>query len=227
LIRTRQVRLRLSKSQFHHCQQLSVESAKVWNAVKNFFWRTYRKKGIWLSESSLKRYVGSRFNLHSQTIQAIVEKFCDNLKTARTLRKDNPDKKCRQSLHFFRYPYKNKNWFCVHWKKSAIKVAHRDIHLSNGKGRQGIIFKLSSCLSNCHPNTVELIWRNGYWLSITLEVEGKQQILGFNTAAVDMFASLTDAWRFAGLTELPAKSMLLPLLMVKKLKSFLVENFAQ
>jgi putative transposase len=36
------------------------------------------------------------------------------------------------------------------------------------------------------PNCVELIWRNGYWLSVTLDVEGKQQVLGFSTAAVDM-----------------------------------------
>jgi len=82
MIRPRQIRLKLDKSTFQHCQQLSQESAHVWNTAKNFFWRTYRKKGIWLSESSLKRYVVGRFSLHSQSIQAIVEKFCDNLKTA-------------------------------------------------------------------------------------------------------------------------------------------------
>ncbi|MBM3236243.1 IS200/IS605 family element transposase accessory protein TnpB [Candidatus Poribacteria bacterium] len=188
MLRPRQVRLKLNKSQFQHCQKLSQESAHVWNSVKNFFWRTYRKKGIWLSESSLKRYVNGKFALHSQTVQAIVEKFCDNLKTARTLRcrrrhrtdashAENPD---------IRYPYKTKNWFCVHWKSSAIQVSSRYIYLSNGKGRQGIVFKLPTKLSNCQPRTIELIWRNGYWLSITLEMEGKQQVLGANTAAVDM-----------------------------------------
>jgi len=40
MIRPRQVRLKLNKSQFQHCQKLSQESAKVWNTVKNFFWRT-------------------------------------------------------------------------------------------------------------------------------------------------------------------------------------------
>jgi putative transposase len=182
MIRPRQVRLKLSKSQFQHCQQLSQESAKVWNAVKNFFWRTdpsqaQDKKGIWLSESSLKRYIGGRFSLHSQSIQAVIEKFCDNLKTAHTLRKEN------SSIH---YPYKTKNWFCVHWKNSAIKVNGRYIYLSNGKGRQGIVFKLPAEIANLNPNCVELIWRNGYWLSITLNVFGKQQLLGFSTAAVDM-----------------------------------------
>ena len=177
MIRPRQVRLNLNKSQFKHCQQLSAESAKVWNAAKNFFWRTYRKKGIWLSESDIKRYIASRFSLHSQSTQAVVEKFYANLKSARSLRKENPD---------IRYPYKNKKWFCVHWKKQAIKVEGRSIHLSNGKGRQGITFKLPVELANCKPNCVELIWGNGYWFSITLEVEGKQQVLGFNTAAIDM-----------------------------------------
>lgn len=177
MIRPRQVHLRLSKSQFKYCQQLSAESAKVWNATKNFFWRTYRKKGIWLSESSLKRCIAGRFSLHSQSTQAVVEKFYGNLKTSRTLRKENPD---------IRYPYKNKNWFCVHWKNSAIKVEGRYIRFSNGKGRQGIVFKLPVELVDCQPNCVELIWRNGYWLSITLEVEGKQQVLGFSTAAIDM-----------------------------------------
>jgi putative transposase len=68
----------------------------------------------------------------------------------------------------------------------GIQVSGRYIYLSLGLGRQGIFFKLPTELANCEPNCVELIWRNGYWLSITLDIEGKQQILGFNTAAVDM-----------------------------------------
>jgi putative transposase len=181
------MRLKLNKSQFQHCQNLSQESAKVWNATKNFFWRTdpsqaQDKKGIWLSESSLKRYVAFGFNLHSQSIQAIVEKFYNNLKSAHTLRKENPS---------IRYPYKTKDWFCVHWKSSAIEVSGRYIHLSNGKGRQGIVFKLPAEIANLKPNCVELIWRNGFWLSITLELQNKKQDkqLSFNfhhTAAVDM-----------------------------------------
>jgi len=176
-MRPRQVRLKLNKEKFQHCQKLSQESARVWNATKNFFWRTYRKKGIWLSESSMKRYILRRFSLHSQSVQAVVEKFYDNLKSAHNQRLENP------SIH---YPYKNKNWFCVHWKRSAIQVSGRYIRLSNGQGSQCIIFKLPSELADCQPNCVELIWQNGYWLSITQKVEGKQQLLGFNTAAVDM-----------------------------------------
>ena len=189
MIRPRQMKLKLSKSQFQHCQQLSEESARIWNASKNFFWRTYRKKGIWLSESSMKRYIAGQFNLHSQSTQAVVEKFYDNLSSAHTLRKANPS---------IRYPYKNKSWFCVHWKKSAIKVKGRLIQFSNGKGRQGIVFKLPAYLVDCQPKCVELIWRNGYWLSLTLDFPVRRsrpllfaqrehnKQLSFDTAAVDM-----------------------------------------
>jgi putative transposase len=137
--------------------------------------------------------------LHSQSVQAVIEKFYDNLKTAHTLRcrrrRDNASHADNPSI---RYPYKNKKWFCVQWKRSAIKVEGCYIHLSNGcrrrrdnashAGRQGTVFKLPGYLSDCQPGirTVELIWRNGYWLSVTLSIEGKQQVLGFSTAAVDM-----------------------------------------
>jgi len=132
----------------------------------------YRKKGIWLSEGALKRYTKQRFALHSDSVQSAIEKFCNNLKAARTLRKENLS---------IRYPYKNKGWFCVHWKKKAIKIKSRYIHLSNGKSRQGIVFKLPTYLADCQPRTVELICslrspttssygRNGYWLSLTLFV---------------------------------------------------------
>jgi len=156
--------------------------------VRNLFWRTYRRKGIWLSEGALKRYTKQRFALHSESVQAVVEKFYTNLKAARILRKENPN---------IRYPYKSKSWFCVHWKKKAIKVEGKYIHLSNGRGRQCIVFKLPVCLADCQPRCVELIWRNGYWLSITLDFEGKQQVLGFNTAAVDM-QETTHAFGLAG-----------------------------
>ena len=139
----------------------------------------YRKKGIWLSESSMKRYITGQFNLHSQSTQAVIEKFYDNLSSAHTLRKANPS---------IRYPYKNKSWFCVHWKKSAIKVKGRLIQFSNGKGRQGIVFKLPAYLVDCQPKCVELIWRNGYWLSLTLDFPQREhnKQLSFDTAAVDI-----------------------------------------
>ena len=177
MIKTQQIRLRLTKRQLKYCTALSQEAARVWNAVKNFHWRTYRKKGIWLSESDLKRYAKGRFGLHSQSIQAIVEKFCSNRRTAHQLRRTDPTA---------RYPYKSKAFFCVQWKPSAIRVKGRTITLSNGNGSRKLRLKLPTFLRDCNPNTVELIWRNGYWLSITLDSLQSQEVTGSKTAGCDL-----------------------------------------
>ena len=205
-----------------YCQFLQQESARVWNRTQNFFWRTYRKKEIWLKSNSLQKYNRSdqlypaeQFHLHSQSIQSVAQQFSANLKAAREVRKENPS---------IRYPYKNKKYFRVQWKNSgkstAVKVKGRNIILNNGQGNKPLKLRLPRTLANCQPKIVELIcslrsasnlrirWfsaRNGYWLSLVVEVDGKESVIDAGVAACDMFALLTDAWRFAGLTELPEK----------------------
>jgi putative transposase len=178
MVRPVQVRLKLKPKLQTQCTNLAIEAAKVWNTVKIFHFRTYRKKKIWLSEASLKHFsLLSKFPLHSQTIQAIVERFVANCATARELRKKDPTA---------RFPYKTKHFFVVHWKKSAIKVKGRKITLSNGKGRAPLSLTLPSSLADCKPNCIELIWRNGYWLSITMEVPEKLHVQGNQVVAADL-----------------------------------------
>ena len=178
-----------------YCQFLQQESARVWNRAKNFFWRTYRKKGIWLKSNSLQKYNRSdqlyddeQFHLNSQSIQSVAQQFTDNLKSAREAKKENPD---------IRYPYKNKRYFRVLWKGTgnapSVKVKGRNIILSNGQGNHPLKLRLPRTLANCQPKTVELIWRNGcYWLSLVIKVDNdKQLVKGDGVAACDMFASLS------------------------------------
>jgi len=205
------VKLNPNRRTREYCQFLQQESARVWNRAKNFFWRTYRKKGIWLSSNSLQKFNrsdqlhdGEQFYLNSQSIQSVAQQFTDNIKSAHQVRKENPN---------IRYPYKNKRYFRVLWKGTgnapSAKVKGRNIILNNGRGNQPLNLRLPRTLANCQPRTVELFWRNGcYWLSLVIKVDNdKQPVTGSGVAACDMFASLTDAWRFAGLTELLEKSM--------------------
>ena len=185
-----------------YCQFLQQESARVWNRAKNFFWRTYRKKGIWLKSNSLQKYNRSdqlyddeQFHLNSQSIQSVAQQFTDNLKSAREAKKENPD---------IRYPYKNKRYFRVLWKGTgnapSVKVKGRNITLSNGQGNQPLKLRLPRTLANLKPRTVELIWRNGcYWLSLVIKVDdNKQPIKGDGVAACDMgeihAMSITDGY---------------------------------
>jgi len=194
------VKLNPNRRTREYCQFLQQESARVWNRAKNFFWRTYRKKGIWLSSNSLQKFNrsdqlhdGEQFYLNSQSIQSVAQQFTDNIKSAHQVRKENPN---------IRYPYKNKRYFRVLWKGTgnapSAKVKGRNIILNNGRGNQPLKLRLPSSLANCQPRTVELFWRNGcYWLSLVIKVDfNSQPVEGDGVAACDMFASLTDAWRF-------------------------------
>jgi len=180
---TVQVKVNPDKRTTEYCKFLQEESAEVWNQTLLFFWRTYRKKDIWLSANALMMYnrddqLDIPFNLHSQSVQSVIQQFDANRKTARNLRKDNPA---------IRYPHKTKRYFRVHWKQQAIRVSGRNIKLSNGRGNKPLKLRLPKSLANCQPKTVELIWRDGYWLSLTLKVDNEYQpITGNNVAAIDM-----------------------------------------
>jgi len=180
---TVQVKVTPDRRTSEYCRFLQEESAEVWNQTLLFFWRTYRKKGIWLSANSLAKYNRSDqldvpFNLHSQSVQSVIQQFDANRKTARKLRKSNPD---------IRYPHKTKRYFRVYWKAQAIHLNGRNIKLSNGKGNKLLKLRLPKSLANCQPKSVQLIWRNGYWLSLTLKVDNdNQQVVGNNVAAIDM-----------------------------------------
>ncbi len=191
-----QTKLNPDKRAREYCQFLQQESARVWNTAKNFFWRTYRKKGLWLSSPSLQKYNRSdqlypdeQFCLHSQSIQSVAQQFSANLKATREVRKENPD---------IRYPYKMKKYFRVQWKAGAIKVKGRNIIFSNGLGNKPLKLRLPRAFANCQPKIVELIWRNGYWLSLVVKVDDKDNVIGSSVAACDMgeihAIALTDGY---------------------------------
>jgi len=182
MYKTLQVKVNPDKRISEYCKFLQQESAGVWNQTIHFFWRTYRKKDVWLSANSLTKYNRSDqldipFNLHSQSVQSVIEQFDTNRKVAYKLRKDNPT---------IRYPYKTKRYFRVHWKQQAIKINGRNIRLSNGKGNKSLKLRLPRTFADCQPKTVQLLWRNGYWLSLTIKVSDNQPVTGNNVAAIDM-----------------------------------------
>ena len=197
-----QVKLNPERRTREYCKFLQQESARVWNRTKNFFYRTYRKKGLWLSSTSLQKinrsdqlYFDEQFHLHSQSIQSVAQQFTDNLRSASEVRKENPD---------IRYPYKTKKYFRVEWKRKAITVKGRNIHLSNERGNKPLKSRLPRTLANCCPCTVQLFWRNGcYWLSLTIKVDDNEQpVEGDGVAACDMgeihAMTITDGYvRFA------------------------------
>ncbi len=66
-----------------------------------------------MNSFDLEKLTKGHYDLHSQTVQALAQKLDDNCKTARQLRKIDPEA---------RYPYKDKRFQTVIWKDQAIRI---------------------------------------------------------------------------------------------------------
>jgi putative transposase len=131
--RARKIKLRPNAQQAEHLRRLREEAARCWNEIVKFHRRVYRKKGIWLSKAAVQRWAKGRFALHSQTVQALIDRYFANCETARKLR--------QQGIKT-RYPYQRKRYQTPIWKGQSIRVRDGKIILPNGQGRDPLIIAL-------------------------------------------------------------------------------------
>lgn len=111
-------------------EALTLESGQLYSNTVKFFWRTVRKKGIWLKPSSLMRLYPSD-KLHAHSADAAVQAFFQSLKSWNTLKKSCPQAKPPRRL---------RKHFQVTWKKSAIRIKSGTLILSNGKNNEPLAF---------------------------------------------------------------------------------------
>lgn len=121
----------------HACGQLYTQTLVS-------FWRTVRRKGIWLKPKHLMRWHTSK-KLHAHTADACVQAFFASLKSWRKRRKDDPDA---------RPPHRQKWYFRVEYKRSALHLSDGILSLSNGKGNAPLVLPWPWEL----PKTVVIHW---------------------------------------------------------------------
>ena len=153
---------------------LASESGRVYSKVISLIRKVKRKKGFWLSEKAVKKYMKLRgYQLHSQTIQAIVESYFDSLKSYFRAVKSNPDTKP---------PKRTPKFFKVRWKSSAISLKDGVLRLSNGKGNTPITLD-----STVEPAFVEMYFQQGcYYFSLVYQVHTPPKRETGKTVAIDM-----------------------------------------
>jgi putative transposase len=152
---------------------LALASGLLYSTVVSLFWRTVRKKGIWLSPASMMRWCNSK-SLHAHSADAVVQCFFASLKSWRALRKTNPDAKP---------PHKRHRYFKVQWKSSAIRVKDGFLMLSNGKDNDSLAISWRWDA----PKLVEIGWDGvGYVLRATYIDVPKPAITDGNTVGVDL-----------------------------------------
>lgn len=124
--------------------QLALASGELYSRTLTSFWRTVKKKGIWLRAKSLMRWHNNK-TLHAHSADASVQVFFSSLKSWRELRKSYPKAKP---------PRRRKKFFKVTWKSSAIKIKDNYLVLSNGRGNDKLVIPWEHAL----PKQVEIGW---------------------------------------------------------------------
>ena len=124
--------------------ELARAAGELYSKTLVSFWRTVRKKDVWLSGYSMERWHISN-QLHAHSSDAITQSFYASLKSWRSRRKLDPNSK----------PPKRRRWFYkVIWKSTAIKLKDGKLRLSNGQGNQPLVIDWQWS----EPKLIEMGW---------------------------------------------------------------------
>jgi putative transposase len=177
-VMTEKILLRLDKNQMRISGDVRREAARCWNAIVNLHRTIYNRYGIWLTGGQLKEFFKGRFRLHSQSVQALVELYEETCRRTNDLRKNGEMS--------WRYPWRNKHYFTVTWKKAAISFKDNRICLSNGRGREPLELKLPARIDHAAVCQAQLVWKGTcYWLHLSVEKPVPEQAAGNKVAGAD------------------------------------------
>ena len=153
---------------------LASEAGRAYSKVVSLMRKVKRKKGFWLSQGGVQKYMRLKgYNLHSQTLQAIIQSYFDSLKSYFRVSKSNPDAKPpKRTPHFYK----------VRWIQNGISFKDGVVRLSNGKGNAAITLK-----SDVRPAYVEMYFQRGsYYFSLVYEVQIPPKRKTGKAVAIDM-----------------------------------------
>ena len=138
------------------------------------FWRTVRKKGIWLFPKHLMRWHTSE-KLHAHTADACVQAFFASLTSWRERRKTDPSA---------RPPHKRRRYFRIEYKRSAMSLKDGRLRLSNGRGNEPLVLDWRWEL----PQTVVIHWTGTQYEAIATykQEQSIAQPQGEKVAGIDL-----------------------------------------
>jgi putative transposase len=155
--------------------ELARAAGELYSITLVSFWRTVRKKDVWLSGYSMEKWHISD-KLHAHTSDAITQSFYASLKSWLIRRKADSLSK----------PPRRRRWFYkVVWKSSAISLKNGKLRLSNGKGNQPLVINWQWN----KPKIIEMGWNQNaqcYELRACYPQPSIQSIKSNNVAAIDL-----------------------------------------
>ena len=172
--------LRLTGEERRLVDTLRQKAANLWNDCLDLHWWLYDVYKIWTSASEKKKwYNATTHQLHSQTIQAIIELHEETCKRTRELRAKGEKQ--------WRYPWKYKKFFSVKYKKAAIKCKDKKLLFSNGKQQSPLVIPQPKHIDFHTIKSAEIVWhKDQYWMHIAVEVPKQKQVQGNKEAGCDL-----------------------------------------
>lgn len=179
----------LNIMQMELCSSLRREAGRCWTDMLHAHIES--RSGKWLKSGDLEKLTKGQYALHSQSVQALAQKLEDNIKTARQLRKIDPEA---------RYPYKDKTYQTVIWKDQAIRVVEGKIVLPNGRKTPSLTLPLPAEYQECDIRKAELTWRaDHYELCITIDTGilippmlERSKVVGVDLGEINIAAAVTE-----------------------------------
>ena len=153
---------------------LAHESGRCYSKIVSLIHKVRKKKGFWLSQGAVQKYMRLRgYNLHSQTVQAIIQSYFDSLKSYFRAVKSNPDAKP---------PFRTPRFYKVRWIQNGITFKEGVIRLSNGKGHAPITLR-----SDVKPVYVDMYFQRGsYYFSLVYKAQTPPKRETGKVVAIDM-----------------------------------------
>jgi putative transposase len=151
------------------CQALRAEAGRLWTDLVTLHAQA-RAQGQWLSASDLEQATkGGQYAVHSQSVQALCQKFAANVATAVELRKQELAETGRLQTE---YPHHPKVYQTVVWKDQALTVLPSGyLRLPTGGQRPPLLLPLPEEYRQANLRRAELTWRaDHYELCLTIDM---------------------------------------------------------
>jgi putative transposase len=159
----------LSAATLAQCQTLRAEAGRLWTNLVTVHTQA-REHGQWLSARELEQATkGGQYAMHSQSVQALCQKFAANVDTTTERRRQE----AAETGHVqTAYPHHPKVYQTVVWKDQALTVLPTgQLRLPMGGQRSPLLLPLPEEDQRANLRRAELTWRaDHYELCLTLDI---------------------------------------------------------
>ena len=180
-------------------QGMSRLGGRIYSKTVSLTQETHDKKGFWLSDSGLKKYLKFKeYPCHAHSVQAIIDDYCGARRAFFSNLKSDPTA---------RPPFKRKWYHTFTWRASGITYKRGKLRLSMGRGnRDALYIKIDKKFHGKVPAEVSLVYNRNthiYEFHATYETRLPQRHkadMGFRVVAVDL-GEIHPIVSFDGLTS--------------------------